>query len=322
VRFRPLGKAGPSISVVGFGAWAAGGGHVWGTKRARREVLEGHNVAAIRAAIASGVNWIDTAEIYGGGLSEEIVGRALLNAGDEILIATKVAPQPEGTGLLADQVKAACRQSLGRLRRDHIDLYQIHWRDEGIPIQETWDAMNELVREGLVRYVGVSNCSWSDIEECLEEHHVDSCQPELSPLAVASRETIAQCHEHGVGVITYAPLCYGLLTGVITRDMASGAIQGDDLSGWLGEMFTIPNIDRVATLVDGLRQLAAPLGASVAQLVVAWNIHQPGVTGTIVGSRHEDHVRENAAAATLELSRRALEDIESLIGEASEDAGR
>ena len=162
MRTRRLGSSGPEISVIGFGAWEAGGGTEWGDAPPEEQIVD-----AIRAVFDSGINWIDTAEVYGDGRSEQLVAKAIEGRRDEVLIATKVAPRPEGTGFRPEQVGEACRKSLGRLGTDHIDLYQLHWPDEeGTPVEDTWGAMAALVDEGLVRAVGVSNFDQELIERC------------------------------------------------------------------------------------------------------------------------------------------------------------
>ena len=151
MRTRNLGTDNPEISVVGYGAWQAGGAD-WGGRATDDDVI-----AAIRAALDSGQTWIDTAEVYGKGRSEELVGRAIAGRRDEVLLFTKVAPDDEGSGIRPDEIRSAIQGSLRRLGTDHVDLYQVHWPDDRIPVEETWGAMAELVREGLARRIGVSN---------------------------------------------------------------------------------------------------------------------------------------------------------------------
>src|SRR6187401_1780701 len=149
---RRLGSQGPEITVIGYGAWEAGGAD-WGPNESEDAVI-----AAMHAALDAGIGWIDTAEVYGSGVSETLVGRAVAGRRDDLLIFTKVAPAPEGSGFRPEQVRAACDASLGRLGTDHIDLYQLHWPDDtGVPLEDTWGAMAELVEAGKVRHVGVSN---------------------------------------------------------------------------------------------------------------------------------------------------------------------
>ncbi|HSJ50351.1 MAG TPA: aldo/keto reductase, partial [Actinomycetota bacterium] len=214
MRTRRLGAHAPELSVIGFGAWEAGGGSEWGAAPPDDDVIE-----VIRTVFETDINWIDTAEGYGAGHSEELVARAVEGRREEVLIATKVAPEPDGTGHRPEQVAEACRKSLRRLRTDHVDLYQLHWPDEtGVPIEDTWGAMAALVDEGLVRFAGVSNFDRPLIERCLAVRHVDSLQQEFSMLRLADRDLIRWCGDQGVGVVTYGPLAYGLLTGTITAE--------------------------------------------------------------------------------------------------------
>ena len=221
MRKRKLGAHGPEISVIGYGAWEAGG-TAWGPNESEDVVIE-----AIRAGIDAGIDWIDTAEVYGDGVSELLVGRAIAGRRDEVVIASKVAPQPEGTGFAPAQVRAACEKSLGRLGIDRIDLYQLHWLDEtGIPLEDTWGAMCELQDAGLIGAMGVSNFDREQIETCLAIRHVDSLQPEFSMLERKHAELIRWCGDQGIGVITYGPLAFGLLTGAITAETRSRRATG------------------------------------------------------------------------------------------------
>src|SRR3990172_3752488 len=214
MKTQKLGTSGPELSVVGFGAWEAGAGSEWGTHPPEEQILD-----AIRTAIDTGINWIDTAEVYGDGRSEEIVSRAVVGRRDEVLIASKVAPADEGTGFWPREGRRACEASLKRLGTDRIDLYQLHWPDDtGVPVEETWGAMAELQDAGSVRAIGVSNFDRELIERCEAVRHVDSLQQEFSMLVLGDRELIRWCGEAGVGVVSYGPLAYGLLSGAITAE--------------------------------------------------------------------------------------------------------
>jgi aryl-alcohol dehydrogenase-like predicted oxidoreductase len=310
MRARRLGRDGPDISLVGFGAWEAGGGAVWGAEPPEDQVVE-----AIRTVFDAGINWIDTAEVYGKGRSEELVGRAISGRRDEVVIATKVAPASEGSGFRPEQVRSACTASLGRLGIDHIDLYQLHWPDEtGIPVEDTWGEMAALADEGLVRAIGVSNFDQALIERCEAIRHVDSLQQEFSMLWLEDRDLIRWCGENGTGVVTYGPLAYGLLTGAITAETEFD--EGDHRSGWDGEphpLFGPGKRERSLAVVEALRPIAARLEISVAQLALAWNVAQPGVTSAIAGSRDPEHVRSNAAAGDVELDDETLVELEAIL---------
>jgi aryl-alcohol dehydrogenase-like predicted oxidoreductase len=288
------------ISVVGYGAWQAGG-RSWGERRPDGEVID-----AMRAAVDSGQNWIDTAEVYGSGVSERLVGRAIAGRRDEVLVFTKVAPIEEGSGFRPEQIHSAVRGSLERLGIDHIDLYQLHWPEDSVPVEESWASMAELVEQGLVRHIGVSNFDRPLIERCTPIHPVASVQNEFSLLHSGDREALLPwLAEQGIGYLCYSPLASGLLTGAYGPD---AAFSSDD---WRSEEFTPKAIAAAAARVDGLRPIAERLGAGLPGLALAWAIHQPGVTAVIAGSLKPANVRANAAAGDLELDAAALAEIDA-----------
>jgi aryl-alcohol dehydrogenase-like predicted oxidoreductase len=313
MRTRRLGTQGPELSVIGYGAWEAGGTS-WGANESDQAVI-----TAMRAALDAGITWIDTAEVYGDGVSESLVGRAIEKRRDDVIVASKVGPRPEGSGHRPDEVRAACEASLGRLGTDRIDLYQLHWPDEtGVPTEETWGAMAELVEAGKVRWIGVSNFDRTLIERCEVIRHVDSLQPEFSMLRRDGAELIAWCGSNGTGVVSYGPLAFGLLTGAITTETAF--VDGD----WRGsdeesddpdevDLFDPDVLPRVVDLVDRLRPTAEGLGVTLPQLALAWNVHQPGVTSAIAGSRNPDHVRSNALAGDLLLDEAVRAELDALL---------
>jgi aryl-alcohol dehydrogenase-like predicted oxidoreductase len=306
MRTERLGRNGPELSIVGFGAWEAGG-DAWGANESETRVI-----GAMHAGLDAGMSWIDTAEVYGDGVSETIVGRALVGRRDGVVVASKVGPAPEGSGFRPDQVRAACDASLARLGITEIDIYQLHWPDgSGIPVEDTWGAMAELQDSGKVRCIGVSNFDRGLIERCEAIRHVDSLQQEFSMLALGDRELIRWCGENGTGVVSYGPLGFGLLTGKISREQASSTTdwRRSDADG----PFTDAKLDHDLAVVDGLRPIADGLGISMAQLALAWNAAQPGVTSAIAGSRDPDHARDNAAAGDVQLSAENLGSIEALL---------
>jgi aryl-alcohol dehydrogenase-like predicted oxidoreductase len=304
MRTKRLGSQGPEISVIGFGAWEAGG-DAWGPNESEETVIE-----AMRTAVDAGITWIDTAEVYGKGVSETIVGKAIAPIRDDVAIASKVGPSPEGTGFRPEQVLAACDASLGRLGIDHLDLYQLHWPDEtGVPVEDTWGAMVELVEAGKVRHVGVSNFDRELIERCEAIRHVDSLQQEFSMLVLDDRELIRWCGEVGTGVVSYSPLGVGFLSGKVTRERAAAIDDWRASEGW-----TEPaRLDAIFAVLERLRPIAERLGVSMAQLALAWNVHQPGVTSAIAGSRNAGHVRDNAAAGDVSLDDATLAEVETAI---------
>lgn len=309
MRTQLLGASGPEISVIGYGAWEAGG-MAWGPNPADEETL-----ASMGAAFDAGVTWVDTAEVYGGGRSEELVGRAV--AGRDVLVLTKVAPKPAGSGFDPTGVRAAAEASLRRLGRDVIDVFQLHWPDPGVPVEDSWGAMADLVDAGLVRYLGVSNFSWELIERCQAIRRVDSLQPHFSMLHRQGRDDLfLHCARTGTGVIAYGPLAYGLLTG--SFDRATTFPDDDWRSGKHGmgaydELFAPEPFRRNLATVDRLRPVAERLGLSLAQLALAWAVHQEGVTAAIAGSRSAAHVRENAGAGDVELAPGDLAELEVVL---------
>jgi aryl-alcohol dehydrogenase-like predicted oxidoreductase len=311
---RPLGTRGPAISVIGLGAWEAGGGRTWGVNRSDAEVTN-----ALRHGFDLGVNWIDTAEVYARGRSEEIVGRAL-RGHDHVLVFTKVAPRPDGTGVRPREVAGAIEASLRRIGRDAIDVYQVHWRDPRVPIEATWEAMAKLAERGLVRHLGLSNVTSDDLRLCARIRHVDSMQLQASLLHTEElRRLLPVCRELGTGVVCYGALAFGLL---------SGSVDERRLSDWRGggygheDFFVAENYARFfapavrsAQLrrVRSLGDVAAELGMTPTQAALGWLVAQPGVTGVLVGSRSPAHIEENVCGGRCSLSARRLARIQAAV---------
>ncbi len=307
MRTRRLGSNGPAMSVIGYGAWEAGGDD-WGANESDDAVIR-----AIHAGLDAGIDWIDTAEVYGDGESERLVGRAISDRRDQVLIASKVAPAPEGSGFRPEQIRSACGVSMGRLSLDVIDLYQLHWKDDEIPVEESWGAMSALQDAGLVRWIGVSNLDEGAIRRCESVRHVDSLQQEFSMLALHDRGLIEWCGQVGTGVVSYGPLGFGLLSGKISEAHAKAT------SDWRRTEeegpFSDGKLERDLAIVDGLRPIAEALGITMAQLALAWNVAQPGVTSAIAGSRDPGHTRENAAAGDVALEQGSLAEIERVLAD-------
>jgi aryl-alcohol dehydrogenase-like predicted oxidoreductase len=311
MRRRRMGSNGPEISVVGFGAWEAGGGSEWGEAPPEEQTLR-----AIAAIFDVGIDWIDTAEVYGDGRSEELVAQAVGGRRDEISIFSKVAPSPAGSGFRPEEVRSACEGSLRRLKTDRLDLYQLHWPDRtGIPLEDTWGAMAALVDDGLVRFIGVSNFDQTLIERCEAIRHVDSLQQEFSMLQRDDADLIRWCGDQGTGVLSYGPLAYGLLTGAITS--ATAFRDGDFRTADDSDALFGSGLERNLAVVDALRPIAERLGITLAQLALAWNVHQPGVTAAIAGSRNPEHVRSNAAAGDVELDEGTRSELDAIISRAA-----
>jgi aryl-alcohol dehydrogenase-like predicted oxidoreductase len=312
MRTAKLGSNGPDISVVGFGAWEAGG-MAWGPNPSDEQTIK-----AMTTGVDKGMTWIDTAEVYGDGRSEELVAGAIKGR-DDVLVFTKVASEPAGSGLHAAGVRAGAEGSLKRLGRDVIDLYQIHWPDRSgkVEVEETWEAMQRLVDDGLVRWIGVSNFNRDLIERCEKIRHVDSLQPHFSMLHRDGRDDLFSfCESNGTGIICYGPLGFGLLTGAFSKDTVFG--DDDWRSGKHGiraydELFAPGRIEKNLEIVEALRPIADRLDVTQAQLALAWALHQRGVTGAIAGSRSPSHVADNAEAGTITLEDKDLEEIEKIL---------
>lgn len=309
MKTKKLGSQGPEISVVGFGTWGAGG-DAWGPGVPDDQIIE-----AIRTGVDAGMNWIDTAEVYGGGHSEELVGRALEDR-DDVMVFTKVASQGAGSGYHPEGVRKGAEGSLRRLKRDVIDLYQIHWPSTSADMEETWAEMAQLVDDGLVRCIGVSNFDRDLIERLEKIRHVDSLQPHFSMLFQKGRDLYPFCAENGTGVIAYGPLAYGLLTGAFDEDTTFG---DDDWRGgghgisYYKQLFAPGVFQENVRKVDRLKPIAERIGISLPQLALAWVFHQEGVTGAIAGSRTPDHVKDNVAAGSVELSDADLKEIDAIL---------
>ena len=311
---RKLGRAGLEISVVGYGAWEAGGS-VWGPAD------EDQVIDAIEAAIDAGMDWIDTAEIYGQGRSEQIVGQVLKNhrADEQVLVFTKFAPFPTRTA--GSDVVAALRASLKRLGVGRVDLYQIHWPDEsGMSLEELWEGMAEAQDQGLTRHIGVSNFDRTLIERCMAVRHVDSVQNQFSLLHRGDRaELLPWLEQQGIGYLAYGPLAFGLLSGAITKettfadeDWRSGrTVQFD----YYQKLFAPGAFERNLERVECLRPIAERLGIELSVLALRAVIDSPGMTAAIAGSRKADHCRTNARAGKLHLSADVLKEIEAALGE-------
>ena len=307
---RRLGPSGPPISVVGFGSWEAGGSE-WGPNDSDERVIE-----AMRAGFDAGMNWIDTAEVYGPHRSEELVGRAVAGRPD-VLVFTKVAPGDAGSGFRPEQVKKAIRGSLTRLGLDHVDLYQLHWPDEtGVPIEDTWGAMAEIQDEGLARYIGVSNFHRARIERCLAIRQVDSVQNEFSLLVQEDRtELLAWLADRGITYFAYSPMGAGILTGALVADHAFS--DADWRSGKLwdeeqNELFRPGALRENLAKVERLRPVAERLGTTTAALALRWVVDTSPTTVAIAGSRNPGHARSNAQAGELRLDAGTLAEIDTI----------
>lgn len=305
---RELGTTGIRITAVGFGAWAIGGGDWsfgWGAQD------DANSIAAIRHALDRGINWIDTAAVYGLGHSEEVVRSALgaVPLSDRPLVFTKGGllwdekdrMKPPLQSLKPESIRRECEASLRRLGVERIDLYQFHWPDPETAVEDSWGEMIRLIGEGKVRAGGVSNFDAGLLKRCERLRHVDSLQPPFSMIKrdVAGGE-IPWCADHGTGVIVYSPMQSGLLTDSFDAGRVA-QLPSDD---WRrrAEEFQEPKLGRNLALRDALRPIAKRHGTTVSAIAVAWTLAWPGVSGTIVGARSPAQIDGWIDAARLTLT--------------------
>lgn len=317
---RALGSSGLNITRVGFGSWALGGGgwsFSWGPQD------DAVSIATMKHAIELGINWIDTAAVYGLGHSEEVVGRLLreLPASNRPYVFTKCGliwddnnrMEQARRNLKPDSIRRECEASLRRLGVERIDLYQFHWPDEtGTPVEESWGTMARLIEEGKVRAGGVSNFNVNLLNRCEAVRHVDSLQPPFSLINRAAGATeIPWCASHHTGVICYSPMQSGLLTD----SFSAARVEKFSADDWRrrSEDFQEPSLSRNLALRDSLRSIALRYGATASAVAIAWTLAWPGVTGAIVGARTPEQVDGWFKAATLELAPEDLAEIAAAI---------
>jgi len=308
---RRLGNSDLFITPIGFGAWAIGGSgweFGWG------EQDDQASIAAIHRALSLGVNWIDTAAVYGMGHSEEVVASALKTwAGPQPYVFTKCGLRWDEQGyvhrsLQADSVRRECEESLRRLNVDAIDLYQIHWPTEDL--EEGWAAMAQLQKEGKVRWIGVSNFDVAEMRRADAIARITSLQP---PYSLVRREVepeiLPYCRSNEVGTIVYSPMASGLLTGAMTRERAASLPKSDWRSRDLE--FHEPKLSQNLALVERLRKVGERYGRLPGQVAIAWALQNPAVTGAIVGARSARQVEGIVGAADLSLTDREIAEIEA-----------
>lgn len=307
---RKFGKTDMETTPIGFGSWAVGGSG-WAAGWGPQDDEE--SVGAIRRALELGVNWIDTAAVYGLGHSEEIVARALEGVSERPYVFTKCSMVWDENGeighsIKAESVKRECENSLRRLRTDAIDLYQIHWPNPDEEIEEGWSAMAELKAEGKVRHIGVSNFDVGQMKRAQEIASVESLQPPYSMLSrEIEDEILPYCQENGIAVIVYSPMKSGLLTGKMTRERAQNLPEDDWRSR--ASAFQEPQLSRNLELVELLSEIGDRHGVSSAEVAIAWTLSHPAVTGAIVGARRPDQVDGVVGAADLKLTGDELDEI-------------
>jgi aryl-alcohol dehydrogenase-like predicted oxidoreductase len=309
---RKMGYSDLTLTTVGLGTWAMGGGDwkfSWGPQDDRE------SIAAIHRAIELGVNWLDTAAVYGLGHSEEMVARALAGMKEKPLIATKCSRVWDGQGnigsnLSREGIFRECEDSLRRLQVEVIDLYQVHWPLPDEQIEEGWGAMAELVKAGKVRYAGVSNFNVAQLKRIQPIHPVASLQPPYSMLRRdIEAELLPYCQQNQIGVIVYSPMQKGLLTGKVTREWVASLPEDDHRKR--DPMFNEPRLSDILGLVEFLRGIAQKHGRSLAELSIAWTLRRPELTSAIVGARRPEQIEGTAPAGDWEIPEEDLRAIEA-----------
>jgi len=318
---RKLGNSNLHITPVGFGAWAIGGSgweFAWGSQN------DNDSIAAIHRALELGVNWIDTAAVYGLGHSEEVVGRALKEwRGSKPYVFTKCGLRGNAKGevqkvLSAESIRGEVEDSLRRLSIDVIDLYQIHWppNPDSDALEEAWSTLPKLKREGKVRWIGVSNFSVQQLRRAQTIAPVTSLQPRYSLVhREVEDEILPFCLAEDIGVIVYSPMASGLLTGAMTRERAMNLPKDD----WRRNHpdFTEPNLSRNLALVDRLREIGNRYNRSAGEVAIAWTLHHPAVTGAIVGARNAQQAEGVMRAGELRLTDEEVNEIQTFFAEAA-----
>lgn len=313
---RKLGNCGLELSVIGLGTWAMGGGDWpfgWGDQD------ENDAIAAIIRAVDLGVNWIDTAAVYGFGKSESLVGKALqsIPTSQRPIVATKCGRTNLGEGkigksLQRESVIAECDASLQRLGVECIDLYQMHWPEPDEQIEEGWQTLVELQKQGKVRYIGVSNHNVSQMARLQAIAPINSAQPPYSMIARdAESEVLPFCDRNGIGVICYSPMGKGLLTGSFTEERAKNLSEKDHRSR--DPRFQSPQLEVNLQFVSGLGRISEGLGWTIPELAIAWVLRRPEVTAAIVGSRSAQQIEQTVVAGSRILDNASIESVASLI---------
>jgi len=325
MRTRKLGWTDLELTTIGLGTWAQGGagwGFSWGPQD------DDASINAILKALDAGINWVDTAAVYGLGHAEEVLGRALkkMPVSERPIVATKCGRRWDENrkifkNIKADSVRGELEDSLGRLGIDTIDLYQIHWPEPDEDIEEGWGAIAEAVKAGKVRYAGVSNFNVSQIKRLMDIHPVASLQPPYSMLRREVEEEILPfCGENRVGVVAYSPMQKGLLTGKFSHERVSNLAEEDHRRR--DPMFKDPELTPTLEMVAELERIAGEHGKTAAQLALAWVLRRPEVTAAIAGARKPQQIQETAAAGDWELSDDVVSRIDELLAERDRKAGK
>lgn len=298
MQYRKLGSSGLMVSEIGYGGWAMGK-WMWGD-----DVVDEESIAAVHRALELGINFFDTAAVYGEGHSERVLGKALVGRRDEVIIATKCGRICADDGSMCNDsrpasINAECEQSLRNLQTDFIDLYQVHWPDEKVPYEETMAALMKLREQGKIRHIGVSNFTVPMVERMMAAGELVSLQPPYSLLRRGiEAESLPFCRQHDLAVLAYSPMQRGLLTG----KYGPGATFPDSDSRSRDPLFQGERLAQIAAAVEQMGQMAAAHGRTAAQMAIAWVLHQPGLTVALCGAKRASHIEESAGAAEWKLS--------------------
>ena len=313
MRTRTLGKTDLQLTTVGLGTWAIGGPwqYGWGPQN------DNDSITAIHEALDEGINWIDSAPIYGCGHSEQVVGRALKQTSSKPLIATKYGllwnDKREKVNCLDKQsIVTECESSLKRLGIEVIDLYQMHWASPDEQIEEAWSAMQQLARAGKIRYAGVSNCTSSQMDRLTAIYPIASQQPPYNMLNRSIEDQLlGYCKENDIGIVAYSPMEKGLLTGKFNAEKVA-QLPPDDVR-LKDPQYAEPLLSANIKLIESLTEIAARNDKTVAQLAIAWVLRRPEITAAIVGARKPGQIKETAKAANWILTDEEIEEIEDLL---------
>ncbi len=296
MRYRELGRTGVEVSVVCCGAMAMSGAGTYG------EQDDEQSVRTVHAALDAGITFFDTAEMYGQGHSERVLGRALAVRREEVIVASKVSPK----NLEPDRLVQACEDSLRRMGMERIDLYQVHWPNHDIPFSQTAEVLERLCEQGKIRWWGVSNFGKGDLTDALQHGHPEVNQVPYSLLWRAIEHDITPiCRDNGVSIICYSPMAQGILTGKFASPEDVPAQRRRPRYCWDGV------IEKSFQVVRVVRDVSEEVGASMADVALAWLLHQEGVTSVIAGMRTPEQAKENAQAGDLLLPAEAIERLNS-----------
>ncbi len=316
MKIKKLGYTDLDLSTIGLGTWAIGGSNWefgWGPQDDKESIV------TIQHALELGINWIDTAAAYGLGYSEEIVGKAIKGLSDKPIIATKCGrvwgkDRKIFGRLKKESICSEVEASLKRLDTDVIDLYQIHWPNPNEDIEEAWETIANLIKEGKIRYAGVSNFSVEQLKRIQPIHPVASVQPPYSMLERGIEEELLDyCSQNNIGVVVYSPMQKGLLTGKFTRERVQNLPKDDHRCR--DPHFQEPELSTNLKLVENLHSIAEKSSKTVSQIAIAWVLRRPEVTAAIVGARHPSQIEETTAAGDWILSKENITTIDMLLGE-------